>query len=84
MQEYFDLDIKPIQQRAKEVGLRHVRLRINDMDPLSLRLRLPEVIKSMHHEVVSTPPGIAYVHCTAGAIPSSTDPFHAAATSHSL
>lgn len=66
LQAYFDLDIEPIQERAKEVDLRHVRLRINDMDPLNLRLRLPEVIKSMHQEVQSTPAGITYVHCTAG------------------
>lgn len=43
-----------------------MRLRINDMDPLNLRLRLPDVIAQMHKEVTAAGPGLIYVHCTAG------------------
>ena len=43
MQEYFSLDIKPIQARAAEAGVRHERLRINDFDAFHLRVRLPQV-----------------------------------------
>jgi hypothetical protein len=65
MQEYFSLDIKPIQARCKEVAMPHKRLRINDFDPFNLRLRLPQVIKEMFaaHKASG---GSAYVHCTAG------------------
>lgn len=67
VQEYFSLDIAPIQARAAETeGVRHERLRINDFDAFHLRVRLPQVIKDMYaaHQAAG---GTAYVHCTAGA-----------------
>ena len=72
-QEYFNLDINPIIERAQQLKVvRHVRLGINDFDPFSLRLRLPEVIKevtALHKEMGGT----VYIHCTAGHLsPTST------------
>jgi protein-tyrosine phosphatase len=68
MQAYFGLDIEPIQERSAEVGVTHLRLPINDFDPYHLRQRLPEVVRDMvkAHRKAG---GVAYVHCTAGALP---------------
>ena len=65
VQEYFALDIAPVQQRCEEVGIRHERLRINDFDPVHLRQRLPAVVRGMATAHAATG-GTAYVHCTAG------------------
>jgi hypothetical protein len=65
VQEYFSLDIEPIQLRCKAVSVPHLRLRINDFDPFNLRLRLPEVIKQLA-AAHKTAGGTAYIHCTAG------------------
>lgn len=67
-QEYFSLDIKPIQDRCSVLkGVTHLRLGIHDFDPFNLRLRLPDVIKELaiaHAETSRT----VYIHCTAGAL----------------
>lgn len=68
LQEYFSLDIAPVQQRCEAVGVRHERLRINDFDPVNLRQRLPAVVRGMATAHAAAG-GTAYVHCTAGAPP---------------
>ena len=66
LQEYFALDIGPIQAQCRSTGIRHERLRINDFDPVHLRARLPDVVSDMYAAHAAAG-GTAYVHCTAGA-----------------
>ncbi|GMH36175.1 hypothetical protein BSKO_04043 [Bryopsis sp. KO-2023] len=64
--EYFDLDIKPIQQRCEERGdINLVRCPVRDFDPVDLRLRLPKVVALLVQEH-DPEEGIVYIHCTAG------------------
>lgn len=66
--EYFDLDINPILERAKERGdVHHVRYRINDFDGFDLRMKLPEAAVTVGKEISQGRK--AYIHCTAGKLP---------------
>jgi len=40
--EYFGIDIATIQQRCKEVGVKHVRFPVRDFDPLTCGLSCPK------------------------------------------
>jgi len=62
---YFNLDIKPIEARCKELGVRHVRFRVHDFDPFDLRKKLPDAVAALAGAHAATG-GTAYVHCTAG------------------
>ncbi len=65
--EYFDLDINPILQRARERGdVHHIRYRINDFDAFDLRVRLPGAGATVAREVAQGRK--TYIHCTAGAL----------------
>lgn len=63
--EYFNLDIKPIQARCEERGVKHVRFRIRDFDPFDLRRKLPKAVTRLAHEH-NPSSGTIYIHCTAG------------------
>uniref|UniRef100_A0A7S0FXE8 Tyrosine specific protein phosphatases domain-containing protein n=1 Tax=Pyrodinium bahamense TaxID=73915 RepID=A0A7S0FXE8_9DINO len=64
---HFSLDIAPIQKRAAELGIKHVREPITDFDPFSLRRRLPSAVRRLAQELLSRPEDeSAYIHCTAG------------------
>ncbi|KAG1664254.1 hypothetical protein FOA52_003508 [Chlamydomonas sp. UWO 241] len=62
---YFNLDIKPVEARCAELGIKHIRFRIRDFDPHDLRARLPDAVRALvaAHDPSS---GTAYIHCTAG------------------
>ncbi|EFN57929.1 hypothetical protein CHLNCDRAFT_142013 [Chlorella variabilis] len=63
---YFDLDLTPILERIGERGdVRHVRHRIRDFDPFSLRMELPGAVAALAQNAAANG-GTAYVHCTAG------------------
>jgi hypothetical protein len=63
---YFDLDIAPILERCTaRSDVRHVRHRIRDFDPFSLRMELPGAVAALAQSA-TTNGGTAYVHCTAG------------------
>lgn len=63
--EYFDLDIRPILDRAQERGdVNHIRYRINDFDAFNLRMRLPGAALAVAKEVQQN--RRVYIHCTAG------------------
>ncbi|KAI7843358.1 hypothetical protein COHA_003054 [Chlorella ohadii] len=63
---YFDLDVAPILDRAAQRGdVRHVRHRIRDFDPFSLRMELPGAVAALAQNAEANG-GTAYVHCTAG------------------
>lgn len=63
--EYFGIDIAAIQERCKEVGIKHVRFPVRDFDPYDLRQKLPKAVTALAkaHDPRN---GIAYIHCTAG------------------
>lgn len=64
--EWFNLDIGPIIERAEERGdIAHVRHRIRDFDPFSLRLELPVATQKVAAGI-SSGRGKVYIHCTAG------------------
>ncbi|WCJ19218.1 Phosphoglucan phosphatase DSP4 amyloplastic [Euphorbia peplus] len=64
--EYFGVDIKAIQEYAKECGdIQHVRAEIRDFDAFDLRIRLPAVV-SILSKAVKQNGGVTYIHCTAG------------------
>jgi len=63
---HFSLDIAPIQQRAGELGIAHIRHPIRDFDPLSLRQHLPDAVRRLAAEMAKRPTEVAYIHCTAG------------------
>lgn len=44
---FFNLDIKPNQERAAELGIQHVRFIIQDFNGSDLRKKLPEVSISL-------------------------------------
>uniref|UniRef100_A0A7S1RNA8 Tyrosine specific protein phosphatases domain-containing protein n=1 Tax=Alexandrium catenella TaxID=2925 RepID=A0A7S1RNA8_ALECA len=65
--QHFGLDIEPIQKRAGELGIAHVREPIQDFDPLSLRKRLPGAVRRLAQELAARKEDeSAYIHCTAG------------------
>jgi len=65
--KYFNIDIEPIQKRAGELGIVHVREAVKDFDPQSLRRRLPAVVQRLVRELAARSEGeSAYIHCTAG------------------
>jgi protein-tyrosine phosphatase len=65
--DYFNLDLKPIQDRCAERGdIRHVRFPVRDFDPQDLRRRLPKAIATLA-KVHDPEEGTLYIHCTAGA-----------------
>jgi hypothetical protein len=61
---YFYLDIGPILEQAKSRGVHHIRYRINDFDPFSLRTRLPGAAAIVAREASNGRK--VYIHCTAG------------------
>jgi hypothetical protein len=63
--DYFGIDIAAIQERCKEVGIKHVRFPVRDFDPFDLRMKLPKAASKLAraHDPRT---GIAYIHCTAG------------------
>ncbi len=64
--EYFKLDVQPIIDRTVELGfIKHVRHRIRDFDPFSLRLELPAAAQKVAAGFASGR-GKVYIHCTAG------------------
>eukprot|EP00775_Hariotina_reticulata_P010276 gene10276-10435_t len=63
--EYFGIDIAAIQQRCREVGVKHVRFPVRDFDPFDLRLKLPKAVAALA-KAHQANEGIAYIHCTAG------------------
>ncbi|WCJ19217.1 Phosphoglucan phosphatase DSP4 amyloplastic [Euphorbia peplus] len=64
--EYFGVDIKSIQEYAKECGdIQHVRAEIRDFDAFDLRVRLPAVVSKLS-KAVNQNGGVTYIHCTAG------------------
>ena len=66
--EYFDLDIKPILERAEQRGdIHHIRYRINDFDAFDLRMKLPGAAAVVAREISQGRK--AYIHCTAGQLP---------------
>ncbi|KAG2454888.1 hypothetical protein HYH02_000719 [Chlamydomonas schloesseri] len=62
---YFNLDIKPIQARCAELGLKHVRFPIRDFDGFDLRRKLPKAVSRLARDHDPTT-GTVYIHCTAG------------------
>ncbi|KAL4443451.1 hypothetical protein ABPG75_011188 [Micractinium tetrahymenae] len=63
---YFDLDVNPILERCGQRGdVQHVRHRIRDFDPFSLRMELPGAVAALAQRAAANG-GTAYVHCTAG------------------
>lgn len=63
--EYFNIDIAAIQQRCKEVGIKHVRFPVRDFDPYDLRQKLPKAVAALA-KAHDPRHGVAYIHCTAG------------------
>ncbi|KAL4190998.1 hypothetical protein AMTRI_Chr07g78640 [Amborella trichopoda] len=64
--EYFGLDIKAIQEYAKQYDdIHHYRAEIRDFDAFDLRMRLPEVVNKLY-KAMNSNGGVTYVHCTAG------------------
>ncbi len=64
---WFNLDIKPIQERCAERGdIKHVRFPIRDFDPYDLRRKLPRAISRLTREHDPEKGGTIYIHCTAG------------------
>ncbi len=64
---YFNLDIKPIQERCAERGdIKHVRFPIRDFDPYDLRRKLPRAVSRLVREHRADGKGTLYIHCTAG------------------
>ena len=63
--DYFGIKIAAIQERCKEVGIKHVRFPVRDFDPFDLRMKLPKAVSKLAgaHDPRT---GIAYIHCTAG------------------
>jgi len=64
--KHFDLDIVPIQDKAAELNITHVRCPIKDFDPFQLRQRLPEAVRLLQEKMEAKPDQVAYIHCTAG------------------
>lgn len=63
---YFGLDLGPITARAAARGdVLHLRHRIRDFDPFSLRMELPAAVALLARHAQARG-GTAYVHCTAG------------------
>ena len=63
---YFSLDLAPIKARCEERGdINHVRHRIRDFDPFSLRMELPGAVALLAQQAAAAG-GTSYVHCTAG------------------
>ncbi|KAF5840147.1 protein-tyrosine phosphatase-like protein [Dunaliella salina] len=63
---YFNLDLRPIQERCKERGdIKHVRFPIHDFDPYDLRRKLPSAVSKLAQEH-NPRTGVVYIHCTAG------------------
>ncbi|PSC72542.1 phosphoglucan phosphatase amyloplastic [Micractinium conductrix] len=63
---YFELDINPILERCAARGdVHHMRHRIRDFDPFSLRMELPGAVAALAQSAAANG-GTAYVHCTAG------------------
>lgn len=63
---HFALDIAPIQKRAAELQISHVRMPIRDFNPLLLRQNLPTAVRRLASEMSARPTELAYIHCTAG------------------
>lgn len=65
--DYFALDLNPIINRCNSKGnsVDHIRHRIRDFDPISLRIELPGAVAAFAQSA-SKQGGTAYVHCTAG------------------
>lgn len=64
---YFDLDVTPIRQRAKQRSdVAHLRHAIRDFDPFSLRRRLPGAVSLLIRRTERCQKNVSYVHCTAG------------------
>lgn len=65
--KHFSIEIGPIQEQAKKVGIIHAREPIRDFDPFSLRQGLPRAVRRLVKELAAAPSGsTGYVHCTAG------------------
>jgi protein-tyrosine phosphatase len=64
--EYFGIDVASIQERCRQVGIRHVRFPVRDFDPYDLRLKLPKAVAALA-KAHNPGTGKAYIHCTAGA-----------------
>eukprot|EP00887_Chlorella_sp_A99_P006117 scaffold22.g6117.t1 len=63
---YFSLDLAPIKSRVEERGdVAHVRHRIRDFDPFSLRMELPGAVALLARQAAESG-GTSYIHCTAG------------------
>lgn len=62
---YFNLDIRPIQEACRSLGIVHVRFEIRDFDPFDLRMRLPDAVR-VCAEASGSGRGPLYIHCTAG------------------
>jgi protein-tyrosine phosphatase len=67
--EYFGIDIAAIQQRCREVGVRHVRFPVRDFAPFDLRLKLPKAVAALA-KAHNPKMGRVYIHCTAGNVAS--------------
>lgn len=64
--EFFSLDLLPIQERCQaRSDIQHVRHRVRDFDPHSLRVELPGAVAALS-QAAEINGGTAYVHCTAG------------------
>eukprot|EP00929_Paragymnodinium_shiwhaense_P003906 TRINITY_DN104620_c0_g1_i1.p1 TRINITY_DN104620_c0_g1~~TRINITY_DN104620_c0_g1_i1.p1 ORF type:complete len:478 (-),score=113.62 TRINITY_DN104620_c0_g1_i1:351-1784(-) len=64
--EYFSLDNAPVQKRAAELGVLHVRVPLPDHNPQGLRSNILKALKALKKELDARSEGLAYIHCTAG------------------
>mmetsp|Transcript_39351 Transcript_39351/g.47694 ORF Transcript_39351/g.47694 Transcript_39351/m.47694 type:complete len:414 (+) Transcript_39351:205-1446(+) len=65
---WWDLDIKPIQRRAAETGMNHLRMPLRDFDAMDIRSNIASLISALSPEMTSLKAEgkSLYVHCTAG------------------
>ncbi|KAF5956198.1 hypothetical protein HYC85_009054 [Camellia sinensis] len=63
--EYWEIDLKSIIKRCRDLEIRHMRRPARDFDPDSLRSGLPKAVSSLEW-AISEGKGKVYVHCTAG------------------
>ncbi|CAL5333692.1 unnamed protein product [Camellia sinensis] len=63
--EYWEIDLKSIIKRCRDLEIRHMRRPARDFDPDSLRSGLPKAVSSLEW-AISEGNGKVYVHCTAG------------------
>eukprot|EP01023_Acetabularia_acetabulum_P053724 TRINITY_DN6021_c0_g1_i2.p3 TRINITY_DN6021_c0_g1~~TRINITY_DN6021_c0_g1_i2.p3 ORF type:complete len:228 (+),score=41.56 TRINITY_DN6021_c0_g1_i2:87-770(+) len=64
--DYFGIEIDPIVERCKELGIYHIREPIHDFDAFDVRKRLPAIIKKLRALHDEKRGDKLYIHCTAG------------------